>query len=250
MKNHTNRFTGRVENYAKYRPSYPEQIIPLLEKKIGFDPFKDIADIGCGTGFLSRVFLNNGNIVFGVEPNREMRDMAEKLLSKFINFLLIEGTAEDTKLASKSVDIITVGQAFHWFDLKKAKPEFRRILRDNGHVVLVWNERKNSTQFMKVYNKLMKTLKKEYELAEKKIADTQMLKSFFGKSGYKAHTFANYQMLDMNGLKGRVQSVSYIPTEGEAFVNIMNTLKEIFDRYNNGGMVKLEYTTRIYIGTI
>jgi SAM-dependent methyltransferase len=250
MKNSISRFTGRVDNYAKYRPSYPEQVILLLEKKINFDASKDIADIGCGTGILSRVFLNNGNLVFGVEPNDEMRAMSEKLLGKFINFISINGTAEKTMLAPHCADIITVGQAFHWFDLKKTKSEFKRILKKDGHVVLVWNERTNGTPFMKALNAILKSLNEEYEEAEKNHADKKLLKTFFGTEDFHASSIVNFQNLDLTGLKGRVQSISYVPEKGEEHNRIMKELKDIFDRFNNGGMVRIEYKTKVFAGAL
>ncbi len=250
MKDYFASFTGRVEEFAKYRPGYPEQIINLLENKIGFDQSKDVADIGCGTGRLSRLFLNNGNLVFGVEPNEEMRLMAEKLLGKFINFIGIDGTAEETKLATNSVDIITVGQAFHWFDLKKTKKEFKRILRKEGYVVILWNERTNTSQVMKAINKILLSLNQEHEEAEKNLVDKKLLNAFFGEEKIGSGTFPNFQMLDLTGLKGRIHSISYVPDSGTENKRIMNELKDVFEKYNNGGQVKIEYTTRVFYGKI
>ncbi|MDD5361732.1 MAG: class I SAM-dependent methyltransferase [Ignavibacteria bacterium] len=250
MKNSITRFTGRVENYAKYRPGYPEQVISALEKNIGFDQAKDIADIGCGTGILSKLFLNNGNLVFGVEPNEEMRANAEKQMAKFLNFISVNGTAENTALATHSVDIVTVGQAFHWFDFKKAKKEFNRILRKDGHVVILWNERKNTSLFMKALNKTLKTLNQEYEEAEENIADKDLLKTFFGEDKMHTNLFQNFQMLDLAGLKGRILSISYVPESGDEHKRIMNEVKDLFDKYNNGGQVKLEYTTKVFYGKL
>ncbi len=250
MKNNVASFTGRVEEYAKYRPGYPEQIVSLLESKIEFDQSKDIADVGCGTGKLSRVFLNNGNLVFGVEPNDEMRMKSEKLLSKFINFISVEGTAENTMLATNSVDVITVGQAFHWFDLKKTKKEFKRILKKDGYVVIVWNERKNASQVMKAVNKILLSLNQEHEEAEKNLVDKNLLNTFYGVEKINKSTFPNFQMLDLAGLKGRIQSISYVPEKGDVNKRIMNEIKDVFEKYNNGGQVKIEYTTKVFWGKL
>jgi ubiquinone/menaquinone biosynthesis C-methylase UbiE len=250
MKNNLSNFTGRAEEYAKYRPDYPEQIISLLENKIGFDLSKDIADIGCGTGKLSKLFLNNGNLVFGVEPNDEMRLKSEKLLSKFINFISIEGTAEKTMLATKSIDVITVGQAFHWFDLKKTKKEFKRVLKKDGHVVIVWNERKNTSLVMKAVNKILLSLNQEHEEAEKNLVDKNLLNTFYGVEKANTSIFPNFQLLDLAGLKGRIQSISYVPESGDENKRIMNEIKDVFEKYNNGGMVKIEYTAKVFYGKL
>src|SRR3954466_12475154 len=79
----TTRFTTRVDNYVKYRPSYPAAIITLLQTECGLSLEKIVADIGSGTGFLTELFLKNGNEVFGVEPNTEMRLAGERLLSRY-----------------------------------------------------------------------------------------------------------------------------------------------------------------------
>src|SRR5438552_226529 len=127
MNNSTTRFSNRVEQYVKYRPSYPKEIIPFLENTIDLNPSFVIADIGSGTGISSKIFLANGNTVYAVEPNNEMRNKAEELLWQYDSFISINGTAEQTTLADTSADMIVAGQAFHWFDAVKAKIEFRRI---------------------------------------------------------------------------------------------------------------------------
>ena len=139
MLDPTKRFSNRVENYVKYRPAYPSEIIGLLEVECGLTPASVIADVGSGTGILSELFLKHGNRVFGVEPNREMRAAGDKLLAKYSNFSSIDGAAEATTMVNTSVDIIAAGQAFHWFDRQRSRAEFERILKPGGWVVLLWN---------------------------------------------------------------------------------------------------------------
>ena len=143
------RFTGRASDYSMHRPEYPRQILDILKTEGGFDQNKTVADIGSGTGLLSRLFLQNGNKVFCVEPNDEMRSFAEQDLSRFPNFVSIKGRAEDTTLKDSSVDLVTVGQALHWFDHELAKKEFERILRNNRDVCIVYNDRSEKDPFMK-----------------------------------------------------------------------------------------------------
>ena len=142
------RFSDRVENYLKYRPVYPKQIISLLEKQCNLSLKTIIADVGSGTGLLTKLFLENGNFVFGIEPNKNMREAAEELLSSCENFKSIDAAAENTTLTPQSVDLITVGQAFHWFNAEQAKNEFQRILRSPSWVVLVWNQRQVDTSHL------------------------------------------------------------------------------------------------------
>lgn len=243
------RFTGRVANYVKYRPGYPDAILHLLEKEIGFDQFKDVADIGSGPGKLSRLFLNNENLVYGVEPNDEMREAGEKLLKDYINFISINGTAEFTTLADRSIDIIVSGQAFHWFDSEKAKIEFNRILKPGGYVVLIWNKRDSETsKFMQEYEKLICECCPEYNSGLN--LDEKVFNKFYGVKNFRLANFKNQQVFDFAGLKGRMLSASYVPTENSASKEILNKLKDIFDKYNKDGKIKFEYNTQVYFGKI
>jgi SAM-dependent methyltransferase len=245
----TTRFTGRAMNYVKYRPSYPQAILDLLEKEINFDQFKDVADIGSGSGKLSRLFLNNDNLVYGVEPNNEMRETGEELLKDYINFISINGTAEFTTLADRSIDVVVSGQAFHWFDTEKAKVEFKRILKPGGYVVLIWNKRDTEvSSFMKDYEKLIRECCPEYksdiDIGEK------VFNKFYGVKNFRVANFGNSQTFDFTGLKGRLLSASYAPIEEIANKEILNKLKIIFDKHNKDDKVKFVYNTKVYFGKI
>src|SRR5262245_64642768 len=137
----TQRFSSLVENYIKYRPGYPNEVIETLRSECGLTSGSIIADVGSGTGILTEMFLRIGNTVYGIEPNREMREAAERLLKDYPRFRSVASRAEETTLDDASVDFITAGQAFHWFDREKTREEFARILRPRGWVALIWNER-------------------------------------------------------------------------------------------------------------
>lgn len=139
MTNPTERFTSRVENYVKYRPSYPAEIVPFLAEKAGLASESTIVDVGSGTGISSALFLDHGYRVVGVEPNGAMRAAAERMLGENPRFTSINATAEATTLPDDSADLIIAGQAFHWFDQARARAEFARILKPNGMVALMWS---------------------------------------------------------------------------------------------------------------
>ncbi len=144
------RFSGRVENYVRYRPGYPPEVLQTLKSECGLEPNHVVADIASGTGIWTRMMLGNGNRVFGVEPNAEMRASGEQLLARFPKFISSAGTAEATTLADQSVDFVTAAQAAHWFDRKRAREEFLRILKPGGRLVLLWNQRRtDSTPFLR-----------------------------------------------------------------------------------------------------
>src|ERR1700733_5090047 len=142
--NATSRFSDRVEKYVLYRPGYPPEVLRTLQTECGLMPNHAIADIASGTGIWTRMLLENGNSVFGVEPNAEMREAGERLLAAFPNFTSVAGTAEASELADHSVDFVTAAQAAHWFDRARARCEFGRVLKPGGWLVLLWNERLTS----------------------------------------------------------------------------------------------------------
>jgi ubiquinone/menaquinone biosynthesis C-methylase UbiE len=245
------RFNNRVENYIKYRPGYPPVIIDFLKKEIGLKHSDLVSDIGSGTGILSELFLKNGNKVFGIEPNEEMRFAAEKLLKKYYNFHSIDGKAEDTKLSDNSTDLITAGQSFHWFNNDNTRKEFKRILKPDGSVILIWNNRsENSSKFMKDYDQLLNNLESDYmEVKHENLNDNDFQK-FFGTKSYLVKSFDNYQSEDYKSLAGGLLSASYTPTIGEAYTKMINEVKEIFAKHKENGKIKIEYKTKVYYGKI
>ena len=252
MPNSTQRFSSRVDNYVKYRPSYPPEIVALLAAECGLTPGAQVADIGAGTGLLAELFLKNGNRVFGVEPNREMRAAGERLLADYPRFTSIDGTAEATTLGDQSMDIIMAGQAFHWFDRTKSRAEFARILRPGGWVALVWNERRvDSTPFLQAYEQLLRTYSSEYEMLNHRQIDHATIAAFFEPGTFALHTFANTQIFDFEGVKGRLLSSSYTPEPGQpTYQPMLDELAAIFQHCQVDGTVAFEYGTNVYYGQL
>ncbi|MFX0144136.1 MAG: class I SAM-dependent methyltransferase [Candidatus Hodarchaeota archaeon] len=247
------RFSSRVENYIKYRPSYPQELVSFLKEKKILASNSKIADIGSGTGILSELFLKEGNTVYGVEPNVNMRNAAEKLLSKYLNFTSINGSAETTNLEAKSIDIITAGQAFHWFNLEKARLEFIRILKTDGWVILIWNRRKKDTdEFLKEYERLLLKYGTDYKAIEQsKLNFTKFFSGDKSDKNYKRVQFSNYQIFDYNGLEGRLLSTSYIPLDNHPEYNdMLFELKQLFEKHQNNGLIQFEYDTEIIYGQL
>lgn len=246
------RFSNRVENYIKYRPDYPAEIITFLKQQDLLTTETVIADIGSGTGISAALFLKEGNTVYGIEPNREMREAGERILSGYKNFNSVNATAEETTLKENSIDLIIAGQAFHWFDKQKCREEFRRILKPGGTVILMWNDRRtDSTQFLQNYEDFIKMFATDYLEVNHKNIDEQIFNDFFGKGNYNVNSFDNFQYFDLEGLKGRILSSSYMPAEGHKdFDFMMRVLKKIFNRFSENGKVTIEYDTKIYYGKL
>jgi SAM-dependent methyltransferase len=247
MPDSVTRFSDRVENYIKFRPGYPSGVVELLRDQCGLTPNSIIADIGSGTGKLSEPFLQNGNKVFCVEPNPGMRDAAEQILSEYENFVSIDAAAESTSLAPTSIDIVIAGQAFHWFDQQKARVEFTRILKPNGWVALVWNERRlKASAFLRDYEALLLRFGTDYQQIRHENV-TAGLAPFFAPATMKTAKFENIQNFDLEGLRGRILSTSYAPAPGHAnFPTMMHELEQLFMKYEVNGRVAFEYDTSVY----
>jgi SAM-dependent methyltransferase len=253
MRDSTQRFTGRVEDYARYRPSYPPELLDLLRRECGLSEDTVVADVGSGTGILARLFLENGNRVIAVEPNEEMRRAGESLLSDHDYFESVTGRAEATTLPQGSVDLITSGQAFHWFDPVPARQEFARVLRPGGRVVLVWNDRrKHGAPFQEAYEELLETYATDYaEVEHGRRGSLENVRSFFAPNPVHTGTFSNRQYLNYDGLLGRLRSSSYVPAEGQSGNReMLGELQRIFREHENGGQVVMEYVTRAYYGCL
>lgn len=247
MSDTVSRFSNRVANYVKYRPSYPPEVLALFRDEMGLTADSVVADVGSGTGISARLFVENGNVVYGVEPNPAMRAAAEDHLRDFPNFRSVDGTAEDTTLESGSVDFVTAAQAFHWFEAEKTRAEFDRILRAGGHIALMWNERQlDSTPFLRDYEKFLSKYGKDYQTVRHENVTETVLEDFFRRPFAKA-TFDNVQVLDFEGLKGRMLSSSYMPAEVDpGFEEMVAELRSLFEKHSESGKIEVFYDTNVF----
>jgi len=247
----TQRFSARVENYIRYRPSYPPQVLETLRTECGLTASSTIADIASGTGIFTRLLLENGNRVYGIEPNREMREAAERLLADFRGFSSVAGTAEATTLADQSVDFTTAAQAAHWFDLPKARKEFERILKPAGWALLVWNERStDTTPFLREYEELLLRYGTDYEKVRHENT-TDNIGEFFAPTPFVQRVFDMRQDFDYTQLEGRLLSSSYAPMQGHPnYEAMLAELRRVFRVYQKDGQIGMEYRTRAYFARL
>lgn len=247
MVDSTRRFSNRADDYVRYRPGYPDQLIEVLGDVCGLQPEHVIADVGSGTGKLTEVLLRAGHIVYGVEPNQPMRAAGERHLERFPNFRSVCGTAEDTTLPHRSLYLVTAAQAFHWFDAAKCRREFRRILQEPGWVALVWNDRQqHHSPFLDAYESLLQEFASDYNNSDIAAA----AQAFLGDS-CTVRLLPNSQELDWEGLRGRLLSSSYAPVAGQpGHDEMMRRLHQIFDEHQDDGRVCFTYTTRVFCGVI
>jgi len=246
----TQRFTRRADHYARYRPTYPPAVIDCLRDECGLSPAADVADVGSGTGILTRLLLPHARRVYGVEPNAAMRAEAERSLAGEANFMSVDGRAEATTLSDLSIDLITAGQAFHWFDVEPTRQEFRRILRPGGMVALVWNRRdQRRGGFAEMYEALLDEMASGYRMARRTALPDDLDVLF--ATGHEARQFEHERLMDFDTVQGALVSASYAPLPGDTrYDPIMTRLRTIFDTHQKAGHVLLPYETQLYFGRL
>ena len=244
MKNEE-RFTSRVSDYAQSRPTYPLDCIKYLLRK-GINKNSIIADIGSGTGILSKLLINEVKEIFMVEPNAAMRDYSKIYLSNNQNCNFIDANAENTTLKNHSIDAIVVAQAFHWFDIEKCKIEFNRILKPNSNIFLIWNNRLTNTPFLQKYDEILKNLSIDYNKVNHQNLSKKEFDLFFDNN-WEKQCFDNYQIFNFEQFIKRVFSSSYTPNkEDSSYTSFYNAIKNLFNEENSNGYVRFNYTTEIY----
>lgn len=246
----TARFSRRVADYVRFRPRYPRVVLDTLAADTGLTPASVIADIGSGTGFSAEMFLQNGNTVYGVEPNAHMRHAGETYLAAWPAFHSVAGTAEATTLRAHSIDYVVAGQALHWFDLPRARAEFARIVRPGGWLALIWNTRdEESSPFMRAYE----TFVRDHSVDSTMIFHTNVteveIATLFERGAYTYRTFANSFALDFETLLGRTASSSYMPERDDArYAAMESALRALFARHARAGRIEYLYKTELYFG--
>jgi len=248
MKAPTERFSNRVENYVRYRPAYPKSLVDTLIHECHLEEDSIVADIGSGTGIFSRQLLEDGFQVFAVEPNQEMREASEKFLSGYEEFTSIGGRAEKTTLPNNSVDFVAASQAFHWFQCEKAQREFARILRPDGWVALIWNQRDMRQKFQKDYDALLMKYAPEYASVNHMNISTEQIADFFSAESYQHFVFENHQIFDQSGFLGRMRSSSYISSTG--CPDLWESAKRLFSQHSADGTISFGYEAMLHIGRI
>jgi len=247
MSNTVERFSDRVENYIKYRPTYPPWVLQLFRDKMGLTSVSVMADIGSGPGISARQFLENSNTVYCVEPNDAMRTAAEKLLAGYEGFHSVKGDSEHSGLPDASIDFVTAAQAFHWFKPEPTKKEFRRILKPGGYVALIWNLRQlDTTPFLKEYEQFILDHATDYAAVRHDNITEAEIGEFF-QGPFERAVFPNVQVFDLAGLKGRLFSSSYMPPEGTEKGKIVEGgLLELFTKHASNGKIEIFYDTNVF----
>jgi len=248
MTDSTQRFSDRVDAYVKFRPGYPVELVQTLLQKTSPGT---VADIGSGTGIFTRLLLDQELKVFAIEPNANMRHAAESLFSEYAQFNSLDAPAESTGLAANSIDLITAAQAFHWFNNAATKAEFRRILKADGKLALIWNKRKVNQPFQHAYDAVLRAYIPKYgEVNHMNLSEADIAE-FFENGNMEVLHFDNSQQLTFSGLLGRLKSSSYCPAEtSPQYPSLVAELVALFEQFAINDMIDFQYDTQLYLGSI
>lgn len=249
--NEIERFTGRVEDYERYRLGYPLEMLRTLESKCMLRLRHFIADIGAGTGLLSQLFLEHGNAVIAIEPNPEMRAACERLASFWPGLTVKNATAEDTGLPDTCVDVIGVGRAMHWFDFEAAMREFRRILRPNGWIVLAANGRSGLSKQEHELEHIFVEHAPDYKHVKERYQVHHQVTPQLRPESLVRKKIYGEQHVTLDHFLGQVQSYSWTPRLGDPRHEPMQkALREHFDHWHTGGVLHMKTACYITAGQL
>ena len=246
-----NKFTDRAKKYSDYRPSYSNDFIDYLYESTKLSEDSIIADIGSGTGKLSKLLIERGNTVMCVEPNDNMRSEAEKLLSDYKGFNSINATAEETTLQDNTIDLIACGTSFHWFDKEKCHKEFKRILKSTGKVDIVWNGIADTCILQNELADIYIKYCPDYVLREERPKREDIVAEFFRGEQFEKKIFYNTIDQDFESLKGGCLSSSFAPkVTDENYAEFINELENMFNKHSVDGKIKTVFAQESYLGEI
>ncbi|QNL48854.1 class I SAM-dependent methyltransferase [Olivibacter sp. SDN3] len=246
-----NRFNDRADNYDRFRPGYPQQLLQYIYEHNKLEAHHIVVEMGAGTGILSQELIKWPGKLIAIEPNDEMREKAINSLGHAEHCSVLGSTAENTGLADNSVDLIICAQSFHWFDAEKCKIEFKRILKYRKKAAIIWNIRSAETAFERAYEEFILEFSIDYEEVKKREQRGNNLHFFFYQGVFEERTFIYDTYLTFEQLLGRTLSYSYMPNYGhQQLPNMVDALKVLFDKYSTNNIIGLSYKTRLFMGEL
>jgi SAM-dependent methyltransferase len=226
-------FARSAEAYELGRPGYPAAALEPLRLSSAMT----VLDLAAGTGKLARALGETGASVIAVEPVAEMRAALPESVRA------LDGTAEAIPLEDASVDLVTVAQAFHWFDGPVALREIHRVLRPGGRLAILWNRRVEDAPL----NKAIEALVEPHRMATPTHRGDAWRTVFERSSLFgplEEHVFASEQVLDEDGLAARICSISFIARLPEPErAGLLARAREL----TAGGPVTVPYRTEVQV---
>lgn len=242
-------FSSKVSDYRSSRPDYPASLFEYLRHAGNLDRDAVVADVGAGTGLLTKGLLEQGYSVTAIEPNAAMRAACDRWLAGYASYRSVAGAAESIAAASCSFDLITAAQAFHWFDVERAKAEFLRVLRPHGKVALIWNDRVRSDPLHVALDNIFTCHGGGKRDALLRHESREDVATFFGSAALTELTWPHEHRLDESGLMSLVFSRSYMPERTSVLgKQVCQQLSDIFRQFETQGGVDVRYTTVAIVG--
>ena len=242
-------FSSKVADYAASRPDYPTALFDTLRAYCPPGPEVTVADIGAGTGLLTRGLLKVGYRVVAVEPNPTMRAAAESELGRIDGYRSVEGSAESIPLKAAAGDLVTAAQAFHWFDVDRAREEFLRVLTPLGQVALVSNDRVLADPLNAALDELSSEFGGAKRAAMLAHEDRSEVPRFFGSATPSEYFWPHEQSLGEEAMLSLVFSRSYIPDRNTRDGDqLAERVRALFSRFAESGRVVVRYRTVAIIG--
>lgn len=252
----TEYFTGLAGTYAQHRPSYPIEAIDFILDGLS-KPIR-VVDVGCGTGISTRLLASGGRgaQVVGIDPNADMLARARQENEGNAKIEYRIGTGEQTGLADNAFDVVVCAQSFHWFDPLAALREFHRILRpptpgggqQHARLALMWNVKDPtadnfSAGYTAINDRAMADAATRGLTVRSEREADPTLGGFF--HNIRRREFANPQMLDLNGVLGRMASASYFPKTDPLRSQLQHELRELFAKHERNGLVSLMHRAEV-----
>jgi ubiquinone/menaquinone biosynthesis C-methylase UbiE len=240
-------FSSKAEIYAKYRWGYAPEAIQTIFDLTGISQESCVADIGAGTGILTREFIGKVKQVFAVEPNPEMRAIADRQFAAMPSCRVIDGRAEATTLAGNSVDLITAAQAVHWFEPESAMHEFYRILKPNGWLALCRNYGTDHV----LTEALQDVYPAENDTESLMVGKRQSRSIYFDDQEFLKLEFPFSSKLKWEGFLGSLSSASFAPdVDTIAYEQFARKAKSVFNHFNTNRTIDIHGMTELYLGRI
>ena len=242
-------FSTKVTDYVASRPDYPAALLETLQTVCGLKIGSTVADIGAGTGLLTRSLLERGYRVVAVEPSLEMRQAADQLLSHFPDYRSVEGTAESMPLESASIELVTAATAFHWFEPEQARVECLRVLKPDGKAALIWNDRIFSDPLQVALDEVLTEFGGEKRAALATHEKQRKVSEFFRDNDPTHFLYPHEHLLDESALVSLAFSRSYMPArESHDGLKAQEKICQVFHQFSESGLVKVRYQTVACVG--
>ncbi len=244
------RYSSKAEIYARYRWDYAYEAIQAIFNATSISTDSVVADIGSGTGILTRHFVGRVKNVYAIEPNPEMRQWAEKNLSSYPSFCSLGTRAEATGLADKCVSLITIGQALHWFDPEPGLREFKRILKPGGWLAVLSNQAVANELDQALQTLFIKENDWDISLAAN-LPAPKPVSFFYGEGYYSQMWFPQRREETWEEFFGSLCSNSHAPDNGNpSFQTFELAARRVFDQFSRHSLVTVDFVTELTLGSI